>query len=983
MNFKNQALTLHSDALPENTLMVTRLVGEERLSGLFRFELDLLCQDTELDLEAVLYAPARLGIEVAVPMSGGSFGSTTRQIAGVFADFEMQEEGQGWVKYRAVLVPKLWQLTRTHRSRIFMGKAIDELVAAVLEADGLDPTVDFEFQLSRQGGEASSPARAVYPQHEYVVQYEESDWDFVARWLEHEGVYFHFVNDDAKQGDEKVVFADTVSAYASSSFDSTFPYRPESSGKGAESDRFGAEEVYSFRCRQTRLPEKVTVNDYNWRTPSAELLFSVDVRKNGTGHQTEYNDHFKTEDQGVALAEVRAEELACRARWFRGESSCRTFRPGATFTLEEHFRDELNDSYLLVEVRHEAEQMISLESSTVTGVKYSNTFQAIPATQCFRPERTTPWPSIKGVMHAKIDAEGDGKYAELDALGRYKLTIPFDEHRKDSKPGKASRWVRMAQPYAGPSSGMHFPLLKGTEVLLTHIDGDPDRPIIAAAVPNPETESPSTGANRTRNSIRTASGNVMQIDDDENASGFVFRDATGSRVSDFRWRTGGATAAGSSGGSTPTAGGGGAVPARPKQQVPAALPAPGAGMAVAPAAPDPEGEIISTVWDEGVNESDGAAVAWKAFFRDGGANPTAFQQIATKGRYSDETASPLTMSPASDENGTPLLADTTLTQANIVTLFNHLLKKHPRASETATVVDSALSGTIGKLTTVARNFEALAAGSAVGVEVGDSIKVVVGDMYEYVDGSYDIKIGTGGYSREETRGEATKDTYRYGKSTENEYNYGDKVTHTETRGKELSTSTYFGLKETFEFEISGSASQTIAIGGQSETSVKIGGVNENTICAAGIIENEVVGGLKASTDIFVGGKFELELFIGAALKVEIAASACLEVEISAKAVFKTKNFSAILSEDKVTLNELNANLKSADANILKDRVGIAETNSAISDMKTTINKNTTALQDTIIGLNQASIAAQHNKVAAQSLETQAMKTLTSGITMIQ
>jgi type VI secretion system secreted protein VgrG len=117
------------------------------------------------------------------------------------------------------------------------------------------------------------------------------------------------------------------------------------------------------------------------------------------------------------------------------------------------------------------------------------------------------------MLNAVVDAGGDGKYAEIDDQGRYKVKLPFD--CSDKKDGKASRWIRMAQPYAGANMGMHFPLHKGTEVLLTFIDGDPDRPIISSAVPNPATGSPVRGANQTQSAIHTGGGIRMVFEDND------------------------------------------------------------------------------------------------------------------------------------------------------------------------------------------------------------------------------------------------------------------------------------------------------------------------------------------------------------------------------------------------------------------------------------------------------------------------------------
>ena len=149
---------------------------------------------------------------------------------------------------------------------------------------------------------------------------------------------------------------------------------------------------------------------------------------------------------------------------------------------------------------------------------YANRFIAIPSNVQFRPERTTPKSKFFGTMNATVDAAGDGQHAETDDQGRYKIILPFDQ--SGNKDGKASRWVRMAQPYSGFNasdgikgpSGMHFPLHKGTEVLLTFVDGDPDRPIISGSIPNPQTISPVTQENQTRSVIRDNYGNEIVMD---------------------------------------------------------------------------------------------------------------------------------------------------------------------------------------------------------------------------------------------------------------------------------------------------------------------------------------------------------------------------------------------------------------------------------------------------------------------------------------
>jgi len=155
---------------------------------------------------------------------------------------------------------------------------------------------------------------------------------------------------------------------------------------------------------------------------------------------------------------------------------------------------------------------------------YSNQFTAIPQRVSgkelqFRPERKTIKPRFYGTMNAIVDSSGDSSYAEIDDQGRYKVTIPFDLSGKSG--GKASRYIRMMQPYAGSNYGMHFPLHKGVEVLLSFIDGDLDRPVINGAVPNPETNSPVSTGNQTQNMLRSAGGNELHFDDTQGSENIL------------------------------------------------------------------------------------------------------------------------------------------------------------------------------------------------------------------------------------------------------------------------------------------------------------------------------------------------------------------------------------------------------------------------------------------------------------------------------
>ncbi len=495
-------LRFHSDALPSDDLIVTRLEGAEWISRPYRFEVELVSRSPDFAIGPILRKPAWVGIEQGILSPQGELVlDLPLRIHGRIPSFEQVEKRDDVIFYKATLVPRLWKLSLTYQSRIFLGKTVPEILEAVLQGTGLAKE-DYEFKLTKEGG---------YAVRDYVVQYEESDLDFLSRWLEHEGIFYFFRQADDR---ETVVFADSVNSYAPFRGNDSVRFLPDPgrvAGAEVEKTWFREESVQTLSCRHETIPQKVILKDYNWRKPSLDLKCSVDVDPEGEGTVYEYNNHFKTPEEGTALARVRAEEIRCRRIAFRGSSDCRAFRTGATWRLTEHFRNEFNAPYLITEVRHLATQPAQVSTLRETRATYTNDFVCIPAGQVFRPPRVTPWPAIRGAMHAKIDGAADGTYAEIDEEGQYKVKLPLD--LSQSTGGQASRYVRMAQPYAGADHGMHFPLHKGTEVLLTHIDGDPDRPIITGAVPNSESSSIVHGNNHTRAGIQTAAGNQIAIED--------------------------------------------------------------------------------------------------------------------------------------------------------------------------------------------------------------------------------------------------------------------------------------------------------------------------------------------------------------------------------------------------------------------------------------------------------------------------------------
>ncbi|MGQ9366160.1 type VI secretion system tip protein TssI/VgrG [Azospirillum sp. ST 5-10] len=495
------------EGLPRNTFRVTRLDGVEAISRPYRFDLELVSADPDIDFDAVLSQPATLVLR--------RYGDE-RTITGVVADFvDGPARPNASYVYRAALVPRLWLLSLSRTNQIYGGGepiAFPDIAFAKI-AGAADVGLGADYM--------ESALYADYPARDHVAQYEESDLDFVSRLLEHVGIFYVFRQD---AGRETMVVGDSNLSFPPLSPDAVLSFRPDgglSAGDGTA--------VVRFERVVRRMPRTVLLKDYNYRMPHVPLLAEAEVDPRGVGRVTEYNDHFRTPEEGDFLARIRAQELLARKVLFHGDGFDIFLTAGYGFRLADHFRDRFNRTYLVTEVRHTGAAPAEAEGTAGGGVApwtgYRNSFTCMPADVVFRPERLTPRPRITGIMHSHVDGQGGGERAEIDEEGRYKVQVPFDV--SGLGPFQGSQFMRMAQPYAGRQQGMHFPLRKDAEVVWSCIDGNPDRPIILGAVPNALSRSPVTARNHTSNLVHTASGIRMEMFDGPGAADDAADDGAG------------------------------------------------------------------------------------------------------------------------------------------------------------------------------------------------------------------------------------------------------------------------------------------------------------------------------------------------------------------------------------------------------------------------------------------------------------------------
>ncbi|TDV28732.1 type VI secretion system secreted protein VgrG [Paraburkholderia caballeronis] len=484
----NRRFEFTSAAFGDDKFAVVEMEGFEAVSRPFRFTLTLVSGDASIDFDTMLNHPATFAIY-------GPDGTMRTPYHGVLAEFEQLHRADGYVFYRAVLVPRLWRLSLYRISEVYLNEqTIPTILEGVLK-NGRLTSADYAFRLTGS-----------YRPRSFVCQFEETYLDFVSRWMEKEGLYYHF--DHSGDAEKLIVLDDRIMHDANAL---PLSYRPDDSlDTGAAADS-----VRNLVYRQKPLPREVVLLDYNYRKATLPLKASAAVSETGIGEVMLYGENFRDLAEGERYAKLRAQEIVCGGKVFSGDGTAVGVRSGYRMRLAHHYRESFNGDYLVTEVHHEGSQagaLLSGVSSARGGeIVYRNSFRAIPAEVQYRAERVTAKPRVAGTMNATIDSEGSGQYADLDEYGQYKVQLPFDKTDKNANKGSAR--LRMATPYAGADHGMHFPLHKDAEVLLSFIDGDPDQPVIVGSLPNSENANVVTQNNAHENRIKSAGGNQIYLGD--------------------------------------------------------------------------------------------------------------------------------------------------------------------------------------------------------------------------------------------------------------------------------------------------------------------------------------------------------------------------------------------------------------------------------------------------------------------------------------
>lgn len=465
-------------------LLINRLRAVEEISSLHAFEVELLHEEKEAGFEPTVIDPDSLLGQAAVIEIYQRDGNT-RILNGMVNHFSHGHRDTRFSYYKATIVPGVWLLTQRSQSRIFQHKSVPDILREVLQ--GFD--VSYELQGS-------------FKPRNYCVQYGETDFDFVSRLMEEEGIYYLFEHTREKN---RMIIANTPQSHPDCPSKSDIPFSLKVN-EAEEVDDF----ISSIRKWQNdyRLQSgKVAFRDYNFQVPSYKLdadqssRFKVsnndklEVYDFPGGYAKQFDDidrsgaersdvHNVFEDK-QKKAEIAMQSLDSQYRIITGNSDCSTLTAGHRFKLFNHPVGKQNGQYIVTKISHQAEQSPTYISEDRVPQPYTNSFQCIAYGQGnppFRPRRKTLKPKIYGSQTAFVVGPA-GEEIFTDKFGRVKVQFHWD--RESRVNAYSSCWIRVAQAWAGNRWGMMFIPRIGMEVIVKFLEGDPDQPIISGCVYNP------------------------------------------------------------------------------------------------------------------------------------------------------------------------------------------------------------------------------------------------------------------------------------------------------------------------------------------------------------------------------------------------------------------------------------------------------------------------------------------------------------------
>jgi len=455
-----------------DALLLDGFGGREAISEPFHFDLRMHSTNKALDAQTIIGK----GVTVTVKDQAG----TARYFNGIVKRFAHTGANSQYGFYSAELAPRLWLLTLGQDRMIYQNQSALDIVKAVLG------TFQVPLELRISGD---------YAVREYCVQYDESAFAFISRLMEEEGIFYFFT---FANGAHTMVLADSASAHEVGQ--PTLYFSPDSSVAPR------AERVSEFAMTQDIVSGEHVLADYDYLTAASSTASSSASASVPTGRRFTFPGKYATSAEGTRKSAVRLAAQTVQQQTGRGAGYCYALTAGTSFTLSGHVNSALNVSYVVRAVTH-----------TASNDTYGNEFNVFPESVPFRAPLTTPSPLVAGTHTAKV-VGSSGEEIWTDSNGRVKLKFYWDGSAGADE--NSSCWVRVSQSSAGQGWGHLFLPRMGQEVVVSYVDGDPDRPLVTGSVYNGENATPvalpslqTQSVMRSRSSKGGTAGNEIRMED--------------------------------------------------------------------------------------------------------------------------------------------------------------------------------------------------------------------------------------------------------------------------------------------------------------------------------------------------------------------------------------------------------------------------------------------------------------------------------------
>lgn len=433
--------------------------GREAISQLFEYSVLAMARPADtIDFDKLLGQPAQV--------TARTVGQPARVYHGLVTSARFEEVRDSFVVYRLTLRPWLWLATRSAQSRIFSKQKPADVLKKVL---------------TPYGGTLELNLSGSYRTREFRVQYRESDFQFVSRLMEDEGISYFFRHEDGKH---TLVLADSLSPHVNMLGLSTLPFLDS---------RHVDEAVQRWQWGQEIQTAKFTVRDFSFVAPAQNFEKSATVTRQHAhadlavydypaGLTADLQDSVSEGSGGAsAIAKRRVDEQQARFLVADGQTNSRRLCTGARFSLKGHPVSAQDREYIVLSTQVKL-TLPGYEGGATTAAEHELRFSALPAAiGAFRPPRLTPRPQVPGPQTATVVGPS-GEEIYVDKYGRVKLQFHWD--REGKKDADSSCFVRVSQPSAGKGFGaISIPRI-GQEVVVSFLEGDPDQPLITGRVYN-------------------------------------------------------------------------------------------------------------------------------------------------------------------------------------------------------------------------------------------------------------------------------------------------------------------------------------------------------------------------------------------------------------------------------------------------------------------------------------------------------------------